>query len=105
MVPFHTQFRRSSADAFLPGYLDSSRPKFVRYRRLTLAVSPPDFETGPGFFETDGRGFASRHSLPPRRIPGGRTTLSVNPGGIHAALPKGHTASVRGGYQMEPDKT
>src|ERR1700691_2628178 len=93
MVPLHTQLSRGPADAFLPGHFDSQCPQFVRYRRLSLAVLPPLFETRFRFFETDGRSFASRHGgVPPRRTPGGRTTLPIKPGGIHAGLPKAHTS-------------
>ena len=69
MVPFHAQFSRGPVDAFRPGRLDSQRPQFVRYRCLSLPVLSPCFKPDFGFLQCDDRRFASRHGLPPRRIP------------------------------------
>src|SRR6266700_7639754 len=92
MMPLHTQLSRGPTDAFRPGHSDSDCPQLVRYRRLSLAVLSPFLEARFGFFKANGQSLASRHGFPPRRTPGGRTTLPVNPVGIHAGLPKGHTA-------------
>src|SRR5438067_10004533 len=69
MIPLHAQLRRRAIHAFLLRDIDGSRPKFVRYRGLPLAVPPPFFKARLSFFEADGRSFASRHGLPSRRNP------------------------------------
>jgi hypothetical protein len=55
----------------------------------------PFLETLSCFLQGDNRGLATSHRHPPHRISGGRTTLTVTDGTIHASLPQTHVARRR----------
>ncbi len=72
------------------GYFGRYCPEFVRYRELSpsgsASVPPTDLASSSVIVGSLLRGMAFSCAA----IPGGRSTLSANLGGIHASLPKGH---------------
>src|ERR1019366_6142348 len=93
IVPRHMQLLGGSINPFLPGHLDSRRPKLCGYSGFPSAIASPSLETPSCFFQGDNRGLATSHRRPPHRISGGRTTLTVINGPIHASLPQTHVWS------------
>jgi hypothetical protein len=85
------QLPGGSINPFLPGHLDSRRPKLRRYSGFPFAIASPFLEAPSRFFKADNRGLATSHRHPPHRISGGRTTLTVIDGTIHASLPETHS--------------
>src|ERR1019366_1632401 len=67
IVPRHMQLPDGSINPFLPGHLNSSRPKLRGYSGFPAAMASPFLETPSCFFQTDNRGLATCHGLPPRR--------------------------------------
>src|ERR1019366_6741968 len=67
IVPRHMQLPGGPINPFLPGHLNSSRPKLSGYPGFPAAMVSPFFETSSCFFQADNRGLATCHGLPPRR--------------------------------------
>jgi hypothetical protein len=59
-------------------------------RAFPPATASPFFETSSYFLQRHNRALVTSHYPPPCRISGGRTTLKVIDGTIHASLPQTH---------------
>jgi hypothetical protein len=68
-------------------------------RAFPSAIPSPFLEAASCFFQGDNRGPATSHRRPPYGISGGRTTLTVIGGPIHASLPQTHEVFIDSGVQ------